>query len=793
MKYITRFISMGIVAAAGLLSACTSNDDFEPGPKNSGAQVYFPNTVETEYRLADNESSVTIPVRRVVADEAMNVPIIANDESGLFNIPSTVVFAAGEDVSNLVITFDRSKIVNEAGYPISLLINDDKNLTDYGKYMLDITIRPWPWEELGEGKFRDDWLSNLWQASTVEVSVKIHKHKTQEGVYMVEQMFGWDLLTEFFGGSQSAIESAYGISYTPTNITINCSDPTKVIIPKQASGIYDSSFSSNYNIAQLDGKYGTLENGIITFEKGALVLLLDDGRYVEANKNGWFRVMLPGAEVTDYSLTAKYSGMMVNAEYSKASAVIEFTYGSDVKGIQYVIAEGDVEESAADIAAKIANGTIENIQKVDDFEAGAGSVSIEAELANPGLYTVVALPLDKTNKALAKNASASSFYFPGVGGSEIPDCDLSAMMGLVSEYSPEDLAEYPDATSLYFEIKGSELKSLKIALEATSDVNALLEQGTTYEQIVESRGEDYTNSFVPKINQDGGISNIWLGLSERTSYTMIVKATNTYGKSALVTAECATAAPDYSGYTGDLVIGDYLMTFDAATQDGGTVTLKNSMTLSPRGTNGTDFFVKNFGLEMGASWYAQYNESTNELTLSGEWKYNEGKNFLGGFVGTGGSEAYMFFSVADLDNKEADGTDPIVINVDPSTKELTSLKTYIEIYVATVEGNQIVDYYLAAVYEPGAKIELVTSLMPSSAVLPSAMIDRMLVSPIQVRVPLAAKGTMEKVKPGLTNATAKYGSTIRTLKVKTAKCEASLKQYVNKANFSQQATGLKLM
>lgn len=793
MKYITRFISMGIVAAAGLLSACTSNDDFEPGPKNSGAQVYFPNTVETEYRLADNESSVTIPVRRVVADEAMNVPIIANDESGLFNIPSTVVFAAGEDVSNLVITFDRSKIVNEAGYPISLLINDDKNLTDYGKYMLDITIRPWPWEELGEGKYRDEWLASLYGAGSVEISVMIHKHKTQEGVYMVEEMFGWDLMTEFFGGSQSAIESAYGISYTPTNITINCSDPTKVIIPKQASGIYDSSLSSNYNIAQLDGKYGTLENGIITFEKGALILLLDDGRYAEANKNGWFRVMLPGAEVTDYSLTAKYSGMMVNAEYSKASAVIEFTYGSDVKGIQYVIAEGDVEESAADIAAKIANGTIENIQKVDDFEAGAGSVSIEAELANPGLYTVVALPLDKTNKALAKNASASSFYFPGVGGSEIPDCDLSAMMGLVSEYSPEDLAEYPDATSLYFEIKGSELKSLKIALEATSDVNALLEQGTTYEQIVESRGEDYTNSFVPKINQDGGISNIWLGLSERTSYTMIVKATNTYGKSALVTAECATAAPDYSGYTGDLVIGDYLMTFDAATQDGGTVTLKNSMTLSPRGTNGTDFFVKNFGLEMGASWYAQYNESTNELTLSGEWKYNEGKNFLGGFVGTGGSEAYMFFSVADLDNKEADGTDPIVINVDPSTKELTSLKTYIEIYVATVEGNQIVDYYLAAVYEPGAKIELVTSLMPSSAVLPSAMIDRMLVSPIQVRVPLAAKGTMEKVKPGLTNATAKYGSTIRTLKVKTAKCEASLKQYVSKANFSQQATGLKLM
>ena len=59
-------------------------------------------------------------------------------------------------------------------------------------------------------------------------------------------------------------------------------------------------------------------------------------------------------------------------------------------------------------------------------------------------------------------------------------------------------------------------------LAATSTVNALLEQGTTYDQMIETGGEDYS-TLVPKINQDGGISNIWTGLSEKTSYTMIVK------------------------------------------------------------------------------------------------------------------------------------------------------------------------------------------------------------------------------------------------------------------------------
>lgn len=796
MKYITKFLLMGIVAVAGLLSACTSSDDFEPGPKDSGAQVYFPNTIPSEFNVGDDESSVTIPVRRVVTDAAMTVNILASIEQGqegILNIPSSVSFEAGSDLANLVITFDRSALVDGTEYKASLLLNDEQNLTQYGNNMIDITIIPWPWEELGTGKYRDGWLCGLFDGNLVELDVTIHKHKSQEGVYMVEEMFGWTFMTEFFGATQSQLSGQF--SYTPTNITIDCSDPANVKIAKQYTGITEG--VHNYGDFLIESAApGTFVNGVITFPENGINAYMTGYRSdpLPTNPDGTFRIMLPDAEITDYTLTAAYGGMLVNSDNSSASAVIDFTYGADVTGINYVIAEGDVKDSAADIAAKIANGTAENILSIEEFTVGAGSVSVKADLANPGLYTVVALPLDNANKPLEKNVAAVSFYFPGMGGSEIPDCDIQAMMGLVSEYSPEDLAENPDATSLYFEIKGSELKSLKIVLAATSTVNALLEQGTTYDQMVESGGEDYS-TLVPKINQDGGISNIWTGLSEKTSYTMIVKASNTYGKSAVVTAECATAAPDYSGYTGDLVIGDYLMTFDAATEDGGTVTLKNNMTLSPRSTNGTDFFVKNFGLEIGVSWYAQYSESTNEVTMSGEWKYNEGKNFLGGFVGTGGGEAYLFFSVADMNNPEADGTDPIVINVDPSTKQMASLKTYLEVYVGTVEGSSVTDYYLAAIYEPGAKIELVTSAMPSSAVLPSAMIDRMLVSPVQVRFPLAAKGIMQaKVNPVLVNAAANYGSIVRTLDVKTAKCEPlPAKPYNGKAKISKKAIHSPLM
>lgn len=216
------------------------------------------------------------------------------------------------------------------------------------------------------------------------------------------------------------------------------------------------------------------------------------------------------------------------------------------------------------------------------------------------------------------------------------------------------------------------------------------------------------------------------------------------------------------------------------------------MTLYPQSTNATDFFVKNFGLEIGVSWYATYDQTANELTLSGEWQNNEGKNFLGGFVGFGGTEAYMFFSVADLENENADGTDPIVINVDPSTKELKSLKTYIEIYVGTISGNQISSYELISLYAPGSTIELVSSSMPSMTMLPSVKLDRMLVSRYNISIPYSAQGIMQ-AQVAKQVAAFQVDKAIRTLDVKVSKCESLPKQINGHAKISKQANNRPLM
>lgn len=794
MKYITKFLLMGIVAVAGLLSACTSSDDFEPGPKDSGAQVYFPNTIPSEFNVGDDESSVTIPVRRVVTDAAMTVNILASIEQGqegILNIPSTVSFEAGSDLANLVITFDRGKLVDGTEYKASLLLNDEQNLTQYGNYMIDITIIPWPWEELGTGKYRDGWLCGLFEGNLVELDVTIHKHKSQEGVYMVEEMFGWTFMTEFFGATQSELSGQF--SYTPTNITIDCSDPANVKIAKQYTGITEG--VHNYGDFLIESAApGTFVNGVITFPGDGINAYMTgySSDPLPTNPDGTFRIMLPDAEITDYVLTATYGGMLVNSDNTSASAVIDFTYGADVTGIHYVIAEGDVETSAATLAAQIANGTAENILTIEDFVVGAGSVSIKADLTTPGPYTVVALPLDKENKPLESNAAAASFYFPGMDGGDIPDCDVEAMMGSVSENKPDALEKNPDESSLYFKISGSELKTLHLLAMSTSNIETLVAQGASYEEIIASYGQDFSSIAVPTINETGYYENIWIKLNENTSYTMLVQATNIYGRSKVLAVEKSTAAVDTSWYTGELAIGKYDMVYQSV-EDGETITSSCTFTVNPVKGSENEFTIKDLGLNNTTSWYASYDSATHKFTVSGvEVGYEDLGSRFGqgwGYYDQAGTMILGFFSFA---NEQSNGTDPCVFSVDATTGQINQLETLHQVLVADAASGKILGYLTQ--YLPGETVITYAENASSSAVQPS--------SKQAIRHTATAKYMKATDRFSDHVATAKCAempksaahSGVRTLDVKTAKCEPlPAKPYNGKAKISKKAVNSPLM
>ncbi|HUN14203.1 MAG TPA: hypothetical protein PKZ47_04135 [Alistipes sp.] len=775
MKSLKIFILAAVAIVAGLFAAC-SDDDFKAGPAVSGTQVYFPESIAAEYSIGDEVSEIAIPVMRVVGTEAQTVAVLADDKSGLFTIPASVSFAAGEKKAELLMTFDRTQLEDGTDYPISFLLNDEENTTPYGNSQLAITVTPWPWELLGTGLFRDDWLSSMFNGNSVEIEVQIHKHKSREGVYMIEDMYGWPFLTEFFGGSQADIESKVGLNYTPTNIVLNASDPNAVFFSRQFSGITDKDPDyGDYEIATLKDGEGTLVDGVVTFPvQGLGLFCLKGGQY--ANKNGNFRILLPGAEIVDYSLAVEYDSMRVDND-GATSAVLTFNYGADVTGIGYVVVPSNISaEERATLAAAIADGSAKDLNKIENLD-GSGSVTEKFVLAGSGAHTVVAVANDKNGQPLTADFVAINFFFPGSGGAAAPDCDVQAQLGLPSALVPENAAKYPDQNNLAFSVKGSELQSVRTYLNKTAVIQGA---GMTPEQIVTNHGNNISADQLSAANGTG-FANIFIELDPDTSYTLIVKATNVYGKSKVVTAECSTAQIDY---TGELVIGNYLMQYEL-TGPSGSTTLKNEFTIVPQEAgNDVDFFVSNLGTKIsGISWYAAYDSAASTLTLSGIWKGDENLgSVLGGWIGISETEAVAFISKNPSDD-QSKGGDPIVFKVDPATKQLVKLNTNLQVQVGTIEGQSVTNPQLVAIFNAdGTTIAFQTgNAGTSSATLRTHGIGAAI--PFSSVAGMKLAGGRNLLKSNAVPAGDGWACPVRTLSVKPERCEPSPKTFGRVATF----------
>lgn len=781
MKSIKIFFLATVAIVAGLFTAC-SDDDFKAGPEVDGAQVYFPEDVTTGYSISDDVTSIAIPVKRIAKDEALTVAVLASDESGLFTIPSSVSFAAGKETSELLITFDRAKLEDGEEYPISFLLNDEDNTTPYGNRSLDITVMPWPWVELGTGKFREGWLSDVFTGNQFEIDVTIHKHKSKEGIYMVEEMLGWPYMTEFFGATKEELSDQF--SYTPSNIVIDCTDAKQVTIAEQWSGITENTYNyGKFMIASQEP--GTLVNGIITFPaKGLTAELVGLGQTFDANSKETFRILLPDAELTDYTLSAVYDGMKVSADGETASAVINFTYGADVTNIRYVLVENELTEAeTATLVATIADGSAENINEFQDFTVGGEKVSAEAVLPKAGTYTVVALPLNKAQKPVSGEASAASFYFPGIGGASVPN-DIAGSLYKVSAYpdAAAYVSKYPDYSSAVYEITGTEMKKIKTYFNKTSIIEniEIQTEGLTLQEAVAKYGKELGADAMEELATTGKYWNIMINLTPGASYTLVVEATNNYGKTKLIV--CEPFVTDIPPYTGELVIGKYDMSYAASAED----TFENVFEVIPTVGSNTEFFVQDFAAEDGTQWYATYDPAKSTLTMSGvQLGREDDGNLLGKFTEALTPDQSLGYGIFSFATEDSQGNDPIVLTIDPTSKQVSALATDIEVPVADFTAGKIIGA-MAAYYADGT---VITKQSGTASAASAAKVQgvRTNIPFSSVRVPahigksLDRRSLQMNTKFVRNSDSSNYG--VRTLSVKTAKCEPLPKQIGRRADF----------
>lgn len=695
-----------IALVAGAFGACTN--EFEPGPQVNGPQASFApeNQKSFEFSGEEGEGTKTITLTRFKTDDALMVDIIAEVEKGaekLFNIPEFASFEAGEATTTLTFTVDHEKFESDKTYTVKLYL-DDSISTPYGYAEWTMTFALNPWELMtddkgnnAKGKFRgmDLFTGAFSYDPSIEIDVNIYEHKSRKGYYKVENP--WALSFALTYGYNSVEEAeADGLGNNNADFLIDATNPNQVIFVEQSAGIDvgygDMLVQSGYpNYFSADAGAGTLSEGIITFPtKGCICSIPSEDALLYANNNGMFRIVLPGVEIADYSLAVAYDGMDVAADNKTTTAKFKFTYGADVTGIDYMIVAGDQEAQASTLLSTLVAGTDENILSVKEFEQGKGEANVKVGLER-GLYTIVAAPADKAGALRTKEALVKSFYFVGMGETVDMTCQFEGAMYLPSELNPEATAA--DKSTLSVVLNGKDLKSISYYLNKTSVVATWTD---TPEALVAEYGSALPASYIEAANSEDGVEVKFEKLAENTEYTAIFVATNIYGESKTLTLTKKTAATPYNG---ELAIGDYYMYCKYVYGEGADEFMESMNVFNVASNDGseTDFLVTNIGIENGAVWHAKYDSAAGTLTLDGtelgyEEKYGNQFGGLYDYYDSAKTMGYGFFSYASA---ESYGNDPLVLTVDPTTKQLSGLATAefaVQVH-QMAEGYPFVGYY----------------------------------------------------------------------------------------------------
>ena len=388
MKNIKFLFLLVATLAATAFTAC--QQDWEPGQPDSELSVYFPvdenvaafASVEPEDNTPEiNECFVAyFPVYRQkeFVNTKMEVAIRSrflnptevvyyrdeNDKVGItveeaFTVAESVTFEVGSHVAYLEIK--RSEEVKDlkvgAMYQIEVMVKEAIHQGHYGLSRKTFSIGiPETWRDLADdfededlklGTFTDDFLSMLYGTEPGNrVTVTIEESEARAGVYRMKNLFSQDNAVILIGGIPSDMSFASGDTY----IEIDASDPENVHIPYQYVGFGIPGYSEKFYIAsgenvQANGKpldNAKLEDGVIAFPAGTVVIFLDSGAGYLANESGLMRVTLPGISVKDYTMSVTYNGTTTTPDNTETVASFDFYAGDDVDKYRFIIVEGNV-------------------------------------------------------------------------------------------------------------------------------------------------------------------------------------------------------------------------------------------------------------------------------------------------------------------------------------------------------------------------------------------------------------------------------------------------------------------
>lgn len=473
MNKIFKSAFVALVALIGLtMTSCVNKYDYDAATA-SGEQVYFDNST-SKVALSKDATSFTVPVLRVATTEAATIALTSTDESGIFTIPSSVSFAAGENKALVTIGYDPTKLEYDDFKSITLSLSDASYGTPYGFSSLSFLAGiPSPFVTIGKAKFMDSW---MYDAETY-FDVTLQQNEINPDIYRIVNPYD-EILVK--GGYSPNYVKKGPSEYLTFQLRHAGEEVGGAILTRDNLVTFEpfrtGYYISNYDSGDADGEVWGFHVSDDAFHsswhveaaylKSCVAAYKEDGTPGQVNLAPWYyitgvggwnksqedkqiEIIFPGFTPADYSAELAYSGIFTDAS-EKVFAVGSLTLGADAQEVKAIVMDAAVDANA--VADAIAAGELEAI----DVAAGSIQVPIPEDLTGKLQIIVVVLAGETV-----KNVVAAPFEYYGGGASPwnslgqgyFVDDMILPLFGYDPEPYPVEIQESTSTPGLYRLVK----------------------------------------------------------------------------------------------------------------------------------------------------------------------------------------------------------------------------------------------------------------------------------------------------------------------------------------------------
>lgn len=185
MKKIFKY-TFGALFGVVAFTACTNEYEYDgvgEAENPNAAGVYFTENNKKSFEVEPGNEQFNLTLERTNTTEAQTVGIsVVEDEAGVFEVPETVEFAAGEKTATLHITAPTAQEGGEYSLTVAIADND-RGIYAAGMQGYTINMAVQKWEKLGTGYWLDGIVASLYGVDpSFPYAVEVEKLITETGI-----------------------------------------------------------------------------------------------------------------------------------------------------------------------------------------------------------------------------------------------------------------------------------------------------------------------------------------------------------------------------------------------------------------------------------------------------------------------------------------------------------------------------------------------------------------------------------------------------------------------------------